>query len=153
MATYGTFVDGVSLKAAEVNDFFVWTSFTGVVKQNKTVGASTNRCRYAKVNKLIHVTYNFAFNDFGNAGFAVEVNLPFNAPSSSSRVVGFGTMSDASTLTSYELVPVLSSTTAVRFLTSTATSLTSYFGLTNGPAITLDSDNDSINFSIVYETA
>lgn len=153
MATYGTFVNGVSLKAAEVNDFFAWTTFTGVLKQSNTVGASTNRCRYAKVNKLIHVTFNFTTNGPGTAGNAVEVNLPFNAASASARVSGIGIITDQSTLTSYTVIPVLNSTSTVRFLTSSATSLTSYFGLTNGPAITLANDGDRVNFSMVYEAA
>ena len=152
MATYGTFVDGVSLKASEVNDFFVWTTFTGVVKQSVTLSTSTNVCRYARVNDLIHVTYRFTISTAGTASNSVEVNLPIAAVSTSARSVGFGSISDSSTSTTYYVVPVLNSTTTVRFLTSTATSLTSYFGLTNGPAITLAS-GDAMLFSIVYETA
>lgn len=152
MATYGTFVNGVSLKAAEVNDFFVWTTFTGVLKQPGTLSTSNNVCRYARVNDLVHVSYWFIALSAGTASNSVEVNLPITAATTSSRTVGFGSIRDDSTSTTYNVVPVLNSTTTVRFLTSSATSLTSYFGLTNGPAITLAS-GDSLTFSVVYEAA
>ena len=152
MATYGTFVDGVSLKASEVNDFFQWTTFAGVIKQLGSVSSSQNRCRYARVNKLIHASFNFPLNGTGTAGNRVEVDLPIAAASTSARTIGFGSIFDTSTSTRYDVVPLLNSTTTVVFLTTSATSLTSYFGLTNGPAITLAVD-DSVTFSIVYEAA
>lgn len=152
MATYGTFVDGVSLKSSEVNDFLVWTTFTGVVKQPGTLSTSSNVCRYAKVNKLIHVSFSFAIISNGTASNRVEVNLPVAAVSTSARSIGFGEIVDFSTSTRYNVIPVLNSTTTVVFLTSSATSLTTYFGLTNGPAITLAS-SDVLQFSIVYEAA
>jgi hypothetical protein len=152
MATYGTFVDGVSLKAAEANDFFKWTTFTGVVKQSVTLSASTNTCRYAQVNKLIHVSFYFVISSTGTTGNRVEVNLPVTAASSSIRTVGFGTIRDQSALTTYNVVPVLNSTTTVAFLSTSATSLTNYFGVTGGPTVTLAS-SDTVRCSIVYEAA
>jgi hypothetical protein len=152
MATYGTFVDGVSLKAAEVNDFFIWTTFTGVPKQSVNLSTSVNVCRYARVNDLIHVCYSFGIESAGTASNAVEVNLPVTAATTSSRTVGFGLIIDNSTSINYNVVPILNSTTTVRFLTSSATTLTSYFGLANGPAITLAS-GDVLRFSVVYKAA
>lgn len=151
MATYGTFVDGVSLKASEVNDFFVWTTFTGVLKQGVTVATSSNASRYARVNDLIHVCYSLKSGGLGTTG-AIEVDLPITAVSAAARTVGFGIFFDSDTSTTYSIVPALNSTTTVRFLTSSATSLTSYLGLANGPLITL-ANNDELQFSIVYEAA
>jgi len=152
MATYGTFANGVSLKAAEVNDFFVWTSFTPLARQSVTFSYSAGIGRYAKVNKLVHAVCYFRVTSAGTPGNALECDLPVTAATTSMRTVGWGIIGDDSTSTFYNVYPVLSSTTRVRFLTSSATSLTSYFGLTNGPAITFAS-NDSAEFHIVYEAA
>jgi hypothetical protein len=152
MATYGTFVNGVSLKAAEVNDFFKWTTFTGVVKQPGTLGTSSNICRYARVNDLVIATFNFKVLGAGTASNRIEVNLPITASTTSSRSIGFGTIRDDSTSTFYRVVPVLNATGTMAFISSFATSLTTYVGMTNGPALTLAS-NDDIQATIVYEAA
>jgi hypothetical protein len=154
MATFGTFANGVSLKAVELNDFLVWTSFTPVLRQSATVAtvASGRVGRYASVNKLIYVNYNMQANGAGTASNRFEVDLPLTAVSSSGRVAGFGVFFDASSSTIYQIIPVLVSTTRFAFITSSATSLTSYLGTTNGPAITL-AVSDQLQFSVVYEAA
>ena len=152
MATYGTFVNGVSLKAAEANDFLTWTTFTGVLKQSVTVSTSTNRCRYARVNDLVIVSIFFTVSSGGTANNRIEINLPITAATASSRTIGFGLLRDQSALTTYLAVPVLNSTTTMVFLSSSATSLTTYVGMTNGPALQLAAD-DTVNTTIVYQAA
>ena len=157
MATYGTFVDGVSLKAVEVNDFFVWTTFTPVLKQSNTVGikSSPNSLgRYARVNKLILVNIRCGVSDAstGTANNAIEINLPVAAATTSSRVVGRALITDFSPQDYILGVPVLNSTTTVRFLANAGTSLTSYVGLTGAPTLTL-AENDSVSCFLMYEAA
>jgi hypothetical protein len=157
MATYGTFVDGVSLKAAEANDFFVWTTFTPVLKQSNTVniqGFPSTVGRYARVNKLILVNIRCAVSpaSTGTANNAIEINLPVAAATTSSRVVGRVSFSDFSPSNRFVGVAVLNSTTTVRFLANAGTSLTSYVGLTGAPTFTL-AESDSVSCFLMYETA
>jgi hypothetical protein len=154
MATYGTFVDNVSLKAAEANDFFDWVDFTPVLKQNVTVSTNTvgRVARYARVNKLIIVNIVASCTSAGTANNAIEINLPVTASSSSMRVVGSGAFQDASPSGFVLSVAVLNSTTTCRFLSDQGTSLTSYVGLTGAPGLTL-AGSDVIRFSLMYETA
>ena len=154
MATYGTFVDDVSLKASEINDFFTWVDFTPVLKQNVTVSTTTaNRfARYARVNKLIMVYFQLVVSGAGTANNAIEINLPVAASTSSIRVVGSARFFDQNAVDSFIFVPVLNSTTTFRFLANAGTSLTSYVGLTGAPGLTLAS-GDVFNVSLMYETA
>jgi len=156
MAAYGTFVDGVSLKAAEVNNFLVWTSFTPVLKQNVTVGISTSFkiAEYAQVNKLVVVIFSFrvANGQAGTANNAIQIDLPVTASSASMRVIGRAWLKDISTTDSILAVPVLNSTTTFRFLANAGTSLTSYVGLTGAPTLTLE-QQDSMQGYLIYEAA
>jgi hypothetical protein len=154
MATYGTFVDDVSLKASEINDFFTWVNFTPVLKQNVTVSTTTATriARYARVNKLIMVYFSLPVSGTGTANNAIEINLPVAASTSSIRVVGSARFFDQNALDTFNFVPVLNSTTTFRFLANAGTSLTSYVGLTGAPGLTLAS-GDSIRVSLMYETA
>ena len=154
MATYGTFADGVSLKAAEANDFFVWEDFTPVVTQSNTMTFTGSiRARYARVNKLVFVNFAAIFNTTGTSNNSIEFTLPVTASSTSFRVVGSALFKDASNSNQFILgIPVLSSTTACRFLSNTSTSMTTYIGLTNGPNLTLAS-NDLITVRLMYEAA
>jgi hypothetical protein len=154
MATYGTFVDNVSLKAVEVNDFLVWKSFTPVLKQNVTVQTRTFQrvAEYAQVNKLIVVIFSLRIDSSGTANNSIEINLPVTASSASMRVIGRFTFRDQSATDDILAVPVLNSTTTFRFLANAGTSLTSYVGLTGAPGLTLAID-DSINGYLMYEAA
>jgi hypothetical protein len=153
MATYGTFVDGVSLKAAEANDFLSWVSFTPSATQGgAAIGVDVAIGRYAVVNKLVMCHFVIDFNGTGVAGNRIEVTLPITALSSSARVIGTGYFWDASATDIIRAVPLQYSTTKVAFLTNTGTSLTSYLGTTNGPAVTI-ADNDFLSALIFYEAA
>lgn len=153
MATYGTFADGVSLKAAEANDFFKWTSFTPVVKQSNTVSTSgVSLGKYAKVNKLVVVYIDLRIISSGSSNQPIEVDLPVAASSSSIRVIGTARFFDLSVGNLFLAVPVLNGVNTLRFLSNTSTSLTTFVGLTNGPALTLAS-GDTIFMRLMYETA
>lgn len=154
MATYGTFVDGVSLKASEVNDFLVWTSFsgTGRFKQSGNMLLSTSYLKYARVNDLVFVNAHAVFSSSGTANNAIEFVLPVTAADGSQKVLGSAYIEDDTANDVLRLVPVSVSTTAVRFLADDSTSLSTYLGQTGGPTFTIES-GDSMSLNIVYEAA
>jgi hypothetical protein len=153
VATFGTFVDGVSLKASELNDFFISTSVVPTLRQNVTItGIAGNSISYFVVNKVVYGFFRAGGNSAGTAGNRIEVDLPVTAASSSVRVIGSGFFRDASPVSVRVVRIVQVSTTRMAFLTDTATSLTSYLGTTNGPAVTLAA-NDYVCGSFVYEAA
>ncbi len=153
MATFGTFVDGVSLKASELNDFFERSVVVPTLRQNVTItGIAGNDMFYYVVNKVVYGFLRVGGNSAGTAGTRIEVDLPVTAASSSVRVIGSGYFRDASPVSVRVVRIVQVSTTRMAFLTDTATSLTSYLGTTNGPAVTLAA-NDYIGGSFVYKAA
>jgi hypothetical protein len=153
MATYGTFVDGNVLTAAEANDFLASTTVTPVVRQNATMTLSEGVGRRYRVNDLVYYTFTCTISGGSpTAGTRIEVDLPITAVSDTQRSIGVGFFIDNSP-SSYILTRIVKvSTTRMAFLTATSTSLTSYLGTTNGPAITLAA-SDAIQGFVVYEAA
>ena len=154
MATYGTFVDGVSLKASEANDFLVWTTFGASTrfKQNTNQILSLSYLKYARVNKLVFVNAHGVFSSSGGAGSAIEFVLPVTAADGSQKVLGSAYIEDDSANDVLRLVPVITSTTVVKFLADDSTSLSTYLGEVGGPTFTI-ANGDSISLNIVYEAA
>lgn len=152
MATYGTFVDGVTLKASEINDFFVRKTFTPVVAQSGTVTASSVTGRYYIVNKLVFCLIRWVCSGNGTAGSQIDMTLPVTATSNTNGVIGSGWFRDASSGINYPFCAVQISTTKMAFLTSSADSVSTYLGETNGPAITL-ANADYIYAMLMYEVA
>lgn len=152
MATYGTFVDGVSLKASEANDFFAWTVFTPVLRQSNVVTLTQAIGQYARVNSVVIASFFVRAGGNGTSNNRIEIDLPVAAASTNRRIIGCGHVVDAN-LSDYFLISAVQySTTRVAFLSNTGTSLTSYVGTTNGPAMTLAND-DRIQCLLVYEAA
>ena len=133
MATYGTFANGVSLKASEANDFLVWTSFSPVVKQSSTLNIqSSTQAKYAKVNKFVFVKMSININQTGVGGNKVTIDLPVNASSTSIGCIGIGYFGDSSASDLISACPVIDTASTIAFLTNASTSLTSFIGAT-GP--------------------
>lgn len=157
MATYGTFVDGVSLKASEINDFFDLQSFTPVFYQSGAVatqtGATTPRIGYYyQVNKIVFCQTHALFNASGTANNRIEFELPVTAAANAERVIGTGFIYDLSATDLIRVAVVRVSTTRVALLTNLSTSLTTYLGQTGGPTLTL-ALSDSISLTMRYEAA
>jgi hypothetical protein len=153
MATFGTFVDGVSLKASELNGFLGATSWTPTITQGASLGtAGGTEGFYFRVNKLIICRFVALPVNTGTALNRVEINLPVTASSNSARVIGTCFFRDTSANTYRHCRVVQYSTTSMAFITETATSLTSYFGNTNGPAVQVTS-TDSFRGYAIYEAA
>lgn len=154
MATFGTFVDGVSLKASEINGLFSSVVSLPVIRQPAIVlGRSTVVGRYFIVNKLVFYSFTWATSNTGTANNRIELDLPVTAASNSMRVIGSGIYGDSGASPSnFRVAIVQYSTTRAAFLSETTTSLTTYVGQTNGPGLTL-ANNDSFSGFIVYEAA
>jgi hypothetical protein len=153
MATFGTFVDDVSLKANELNDFLKRTTFTSVLTQGSVVSQQQQgQGFYFQVNKLVLCVVRCRPSTSGTLNQRIEVDLPVAAVSSSVRVIGGGYVYDSSDNDVTLLRVVQYSTTKVAFLTETTTSLTTYLGQSNGPALQI-ANNDDIFFHCVYAAA
>lgn len=152
MATYGTFVDGVSLKAAEANDFFTDINFTPVLRQSTVPTLSTAAGAYLRVNKIVFAWFRVVASSSGSTGNRIEIDLPVTAASSSVEVIGAGFYLDASATSYRHMAIVQFSTTRMAFLTSTGTSMTTYLGLTNGPNLRVET-GDSFWGHVQYEVA
>lgn len=155
MATYGTFVDGVTLTASEANSIGVWNdSATPVIRQPSSIliqTGTTSYMNYVLINKLVYVQSRIVLNGAGTANTVVLVDMPITAAAGSAHVIGEGRFNDSGT-DQYLVRVVQYSTTRFAFLTTEATSTTMYVGLTGGPGPAL-ATNDSITFRAVYEAA
>jgi hypothetical protein len=152
VATYGTFVDGVALTAAEINDFFVWKSYNSganVRQNNVGVSPSTQIAKYAVVNKTVYY-YLYSVISAGPGAGAITIELPVTAAANSVRVIGSGYVFDASGSDLVRLSVVRTSTTRASLLSNTGTSLSAYFG--TNPTFTFAA-SDVISVLIAYEAA
>lgn len=155
MATFGTFVDGVSLKASEINGLFTSVQSLPVIRQPGIIAASSGVTgRYFIVNKLVF--YRFSWSTLSGSGTAnnrIELDLPVTAASNSMRVIGQGYYNDfGGSPTNFRVAIVQVSTTRAAFLSETTTSLTTYVGQTNGPGFTIEA-SDFLSGTIVYQAA
>jgi hypothetical protein len=152
MATFGTFIDGATLKATELNDLFKSTQFLPVVSQPASITSTVRFGKYQQVNKLVFYQMSLRLTNPGTSNTRIEVSLPVTAATNSERVIGFGFIEDDSANDVLRVAVVRVSTTKVAFLAEGSTSLTTYVGQTGGPTLTLESGDD-ISLNIVYEAA
>lgn len=153
MATFGTFVDGVSLKASELNSFLIKTTHTPVVRQSVTItNGSNTRAAYSQVNKMVFYSATIYLTSAGTANNRIEVDLPVTAATNSAFAIGFGNYEDNSATDMFNMVAVRVSTTRVAFLTNSSTSLTTFLGQTGGPTLTIASP-DVLFVTLFYEAA
>lgn len=155
MATFGTFVDDVSLKASELNSFFDKQTFTPVLKQSNTLTFSSLNFEgeYCKVNKTVFCKIRIGnVTGTGTANNRITLDLPLTAATNDVRVIGSGLIEDDSASNVFRVAVVKYSTTQVAFLAGDSTSLTVYVGQTGGPTLTLASQ-DQIDVIFVYEAA
>lgn len=151
MATFGTFTDGSVLKAAEINDMFVATTFTPAVKQDVNITNGTIAIsRYYKVNKLVMCAVTLTVTSSGGSNNPILINLPVTAKANSFRVIGSGYHLASGTVRLLRAVQY--STTQMAFFSESATSLTAYFGTTAGGGNTL-ANGHTIGAVIMYEAA
>jgi hypothetical protein len=153
VATYGTFVDGNTLKASEANDFLVWKTLTPSVFQPSSLSTNGD-LRYSQVNKLVIAQWSFLVINPGTANTRIEINLPVTATSATNNtVIGSGFCLDITAPGNIiRFSAVQYSTTRVAFLSNAANSTTAYLGTTAGGGPTL-ANQDSIKAVVMYEAA
>jgi hypothetical protein len=158
MATFGTFVDNVSLKATELNGLLNAVSFDSVIRQpgviNPRSGSDGPYGRVFRVNKLVIYHFRFRPSSSGSSNNRIELDLPVTAASNSMRVIGTASYIDVSAggANFFRVAVVQYSTTRAAFLSETTTSLTTYVGQTNGPNFIV-ADGDIISGTLMYEAA
>ncbi len=154
MATFGTFVAGQVLTAAELNTAGVWNDYTPTWTQSATITKTTNWARYTQLNKLVIANLKMTASSAGTASNAIKVGLPIVASANNFYVgTAFFVSSGGATI---PLVSVFDTSSTVVFLSSADTdSLTDYFGLSGfspGGGRTLAS-GDVIHCQFMYEAA
>lgn len=151
MATFGTFTDGSVLKATEMNDMFVATTFTPVVRQNVTItNGSVSIARYYRVNKFVMCAVSMGFSSAGTANNRIEIDLPVTAKANSFDVIGSGYYVSSGVYRTLRVVQY--STTRMAFYGEPANSLTAYWGTTAGGGTTIASGH-AIGLVVMYEAA
>jgi len=150
MATFGTFVDGSTLKANELNDFFRVVSSTSVgVSQGVSLSTSNVISRYWMVNKVVFWNFIFTITSGGTISNPIVLNLPVAASSDSFRTVGSARYFLAGAGVKV-LTAVKASTTTLQFYADNGTSLTNRFGVS--PVRTAQ-NGDNLSGTVVYEAA
>ena len=157
MAVFGTFVDGVSLKASELNTLGAASTYTPKLYQPAEIiaGISGASAFYFTMNDIVYGSLLFYCGASGTAGQRIEIDLPVTAASSSIRIIGTGYFWDDSAGLGGEMTLVHAvqySTTRMALLTNTANSLTTYFGTTDGPN-TAVANNDFFYLQFIYKAA
>lgn len=79
MATFGTFVAGQVLTAAELNTAGSWSTYTPTWTQSATITKTTNWARYTQLGKWVQGSIKMTASSAGTATNKVLVGLPVNA--------------------------------------------------------------------------
>ena len=87
MATFGTFVSGQVLTAAELNTAGAWQSYTPTFTQSATITKTVNWARYTELNKWVQGSVKMTASSAGTANNKVLVGLPVNA-STNNFIIG-----------------------------------------------------------------
>lgn len=95
MATFGSFVSGQVLTAAELNAAGTWQSYTPTWTQSATITKTTNWARYMEFNKIIVGSVKMTASSAGTANNKILVGLPVSA-SANNFIIGSIVLTDAS---------------------------------------------------------
>lgn len=95
MATFGTFVSGQVLTAAELNGAGSWQSYTPTFTQSATITKTVNWARYTQLNKWVQGSIKMTASSSGTANNKILVGLPVNA-SANNFLIGRMTFNDSS---------------------------------------------------------
>jgi len=87
MATFGTFVSGQVLTAAELNTAGEWQSYTPTWTQSATITKTVNFARYTQLNKSVYGTLKMTASSAGTANNKIIMGLPV-AASSNNFIIG-----------------------------------------------------------------
>jgi hypothetical protein len=157
MATFGTFVAGQVLTAAELNAAGTWQDYTPTWTQSATITKTVNFARYTQFNKLVCVQLKMTASSAGTADNVIKVGLPVNA-SSNNFLMGNAFFVDDSVSgdpMSYTAA-IYDTTSTVKFFTPTTglTQQSSWFtGLTASSQSWTIGSGDFWYMQLTYEAA
>lgn len=152
MATFGTFVAGQVLTAAELNSAGSWQDYTPTWTQSATITKTTNWARYMQLNDLVIVSLKMTASSAGTANNKILVGLPVNA-SSNNYLMGSFTYLDTSTNFDqiYAAHAIYESSSTVSFFPFLS-SISGSFDVSTSVTSTTDA-NVGIRFGQNYTTA
>lgn len=152
MATFGTFVSGQVLTAAELNGAGAWQDYTPTWTQSATITKTVNWARYTQLNKLVIVSIKMTASSAGTASNAIKIGLPVNA-SSNNHLMGTAIYTSTTPI-NQPLFAIYDSTSTVVFLpTAAADTPTDYLG-TSGYAVAITVASGAIMYmNLTYEAA
>lgn len=127
MATFGTFVDDVTLKASEINSLLESTTFTPDLVQGNTITYLASRTSfYFRVNKLVIGVMKVKTSSGAVGGNPVVFTLPVAPSSGSFDVIGTGFV--LTNIGQYRRMALVKrSDGKASFLPEVATSITGYW--------------------------
>lgn len=152
MATFGTFVAGQVLTAAELNAAGTWQDYTPTWTQSATITKTVNWARYMQFGKLVTVSVKMTATSAGTANNLILIGLPVTA-SSNNDLMGTVVRRASGTLTNALRFSFFNSSSTVKFSISTANASSADFhGLTAADSITIAS-GDVYVMQLTYEAA
>ena len=119
MASFGTYVAGQILTAAELNATGVWTAFTPNYT-NLTTGNGTSVGQYTIINKMLWIQTAFTLGSTSAVGDPVSMTIPNSLTMATTigTTVGHAVFNDAGVATYTGIVQVISTTKVQPFVTN-----------------------------------
>jgi hypothetical protein len=157
MATFGTFVAGQVLTAAELNAAGTWNDYTPTWTQSATITKTVDWARYTQFNKLVIASIKMTATSAGTADNRILVGLPVSA-SANNFTMGTGWVIDdyPTTDASSARNPVFESATTVSFSLPSASTFNPAlrWGQTGaGSVAETIASGDIIYVQLIYEAA
>lgn len=148
MATFGTFVSGQVLTAAELNTAGEWQDFTPTFTQSATITKTVNWARYTQLGKWVQVQIKMTATGAGTANNIIKVGLPVNA-STNNFLMG---MANTFRTTNTPRAVVFDSASTVKFTVGLSSNDADWHGETSGDGATVAS-GDIYYLNLAYEAA
>jgi len=157
MATFGSFVAGQVLTAAELNGAGTWSDYTPSWTQSATITKTVNWARYSQFNKIVLGSVKMTATSAGTANNKILIGLPVTA-SSNNLVIGTALVMDESTANDawYSWTAVYETSSTMSFTTNDGSGMAS--GLRMGQSGTnwlpeTIASGDVIYIQFMYEAA
>lgn len=156
MATFGTFVSGQVLTAAELNTAGAFSNYTPTWTQSATITKTTNWARYTQLGKWVQVSVKMTATSAGTANNKILVGLPVNA-SANNFMIGtcfFVDVSETPDQAKPGLATLESTSTASFFVTNDYSLDASLrMGQTGGGGLATVASGDIVYVQFSYEAA
>jgi len=158
MATFGTFVSGQVLTAAELNGAGAYQAYTPTWTQSATITKTVNWARFTQLNKLVIGSVRMTATSAGTANNKVLVSLPVDA-STNNFIMGTAYIVDESTTPDGYAAPLsvlYESASTVSFqggASAYTVDVSLRLGQTNSQANITIASGDIIYMQFMYEAA